>query len=296
MGVEWFRVEAVLGLARVLAPGGSVEPAVVYRGRVYPLGAWGYRDVREVMLEYPPGEFEMLARRVSRVDRGLPLAGLRLAAPVERPGKVVLVGLNYLDHAREVGREPPRVPELFTKTGNAVVGPGDPVVVHDPGLRVDGEAELAAVVGVPARSLEPGEALEAVWGYTCLNDVSARTEQLLVGVSQWWRGKSRDTYAPVGPVIVPRILLDPGRGLRVTLTVSGERLQDGSTRDMIHSVAAIVAYASRGTLLEPGDLIATGTPAGVGHTRSPPRYLKPGDTVEVCVEGVGCIANPVVSD
>lgn len=289
-------MEAVIGLARVLAPGGGVEPAIVYRGRVYPLGPWGFSDVREVMLEYPPEEFEALARRVSGSDHGLPLRGVRLAAPVERPGKLILVGLNYRDHAREIGVEPPRVPDLFSKGSNAVVGPGDPILLHDPGLRVDAEAELAAVLGLPARSLEPGEALEAVWGYTCLNDVSARTEQLLSGASQWWRGKSRDTYSPLGPVVVPRTVLDPGRGLRLALTVSGERLQEGTTSDMVHSVAVLVSYASRGTLLEPGDVVATGTPAGVGHARRPPRYLRPGDTVEVCVEGIGCLENPVVAD
>ncbi|ALL01441.1 Fumarylacetoacetate hydrolase family protein [Pyrodictium delaneyi] len=293
---QGFTVEAQLGLVRVLAPGGTVEPAVVYRGRVYPLGAWGYRDVREVMLETQPEEFERLARSVASSDRGLPLHGVRLAAPVDKPGKLVLVGLNYMDHAREVGMKPPRVPDLFTKTSNAVIGPGDPIILHDPGLRVDAEAELAAVIGLPGRSLEPEEALDVVWGYTCLNDVSARTEQLLSGATQWWRGKSRDTYAPIGPVIVPRSLLDPVQGLRLRLVISGETLQDGTTRDMIHSVAVLVSYTSRGTLLEPGDVIATGTPAGVGHARSPPRYLKPGDTVTVCVESIGCIENPVVAD
>ncbi|BES81762.1 fumarylacetoacetate hydrolase family protein [Pyrodictium abyssi] len=293
---QGFTVEAQLGLARVLSPGGTVEPAVVYRGRVYPLGAWGYSDVREVMLENPPEEFESLARSVASSDRGLPLHGVRLAAPVDRPGKLVLVGLNYMDHAREIRREPPRVPDLFTKTSNTVIGPGDPIVLHDPGLRVDAEAELAAVIGLPGRSLEPEEALEVVWGYTCLNDVSARTEQLLSGATQWWRGKSRDTYAPIGPVIVPRVLLDPGQGLRLRLLVSGETLQDGTTRDMIHNVAVLVSYTSRGTLLEPGDIIATGTPAGVGHARQPPRYLEPGDTVAVCIEAIGCIENPVVPD
>lgn len=296
MGVEWFRVEATLGLARVLAPGGSVEPAVVYKGRVYPLGAWGYKDVREVMLEHPPETFETFALKVSSRDHGLPLTGMRLAAPLERPGKLILVGLNYYDHAREVNMVPPKLPELFMKSSNALIGPGDPIILHDPELKVDLEVELAMVIGTPARNLGLGEAMEAVWGYTCLNDVTSRAEALLMGFTQWWRGKSRDTYSPIGPVIVPRTRLDPGRGLRLTASVSGERLQDGNTKDMIHNVAVIVYHATMGRLLEPGDVISTGTPAGIGHARSPPRYLKPGDVVEACVEGVGCIANPVIPD
>ena len=293
---QGFTVEAVLGLGRAPVPGGGVEPVVVYRGRVYPLGAWGYRDVREVMLEYPPGEFERLARRVAASDHGLPLPGIRLLAPVERPGKVILVGLNYRSHAEELGVEPPPVPDLFVKTGNAVVGPGDPIILHGEDLRVDAEAELAAVLGLPGRSLSLEEAAEAIWGYTCLNDVSARTEQLMSGASQWWRGKSRDTYAPMGPVIVPRTLVNPVQGLRVVLELGGERMQDGTTRDLIYSPPALVEYASRGTFLEPGDVVATGTPPGVGHARRPPRYLRSGDVAKVCVSDIGCIENPVVLD
>lgn|GEM_PF-184883 len=291
-----YGVEAVLGLGRGVVPGGAVEPVLVYRGRVYPLAAWGYRDVREVMLEYPPEDFEALARRVASSDRGLPVAAVRLLAPVERPGKVILVGLNYRSHAEELGVEPPPVPDLFVKTGNAVVGPGDAIVLHDPGLKVDAEAELAAVVGLPGRSMSLEEAAEAVWGYTCLNDVSARAEQLESGASQWWRGKSRDTYAPMGPIVVPRVLVNPLRGLRVTLELGPERLQEGNTADLIHSPAALVEYASRGTFLEPGDVVATGTPPGVGHARRPPRYLRPGDVARVCIGSIGCIENPVVAD
>jgi len=291
-----FVVEAVLGLGRAAVPGGDVEPVVVYRGRVYPLGAWGYRDVREVMLEHPPEAFEELARRVSSSDRGLPVGAVRLLAPVRRPGKVLLVGLNYRSHAEELGVVPPPVPDLFVKSGNSVVGPGDAVLLHEPGLKVDAEAELAAVLGLPGRSMSLEEASEAIWGYTCLNDVSARREQLESGASQWWRGKSRDTYAPLGPVVVPRALVSPQRGLRVTLEVGGVRLQDGSTADLIHSPASLVEYASRGTFLEPGDVVATGTPPGVGHARRPPRYLQPGEAVRVCVQGIGCIENPVVAD
>ncbi|RUM47094.1 MAG: hypothetical protein DSY37_03610 [Hyperthermus sp.] len=291
-----FTVEQELALARAIVPGGVIEPVVVYRGRVYPLGAWGYSSVREVMLEYAPDDFEELARLVSRSDKGLPLGGVRLVSPVDRPQHVVLVGLNYRGHASELGVEPPEVPDLFVKNYNAIVGPGDPIILHGEGLKVDVEAELAVVIGLPGRDMGLEEASEAIWGYTCLNDVSGRLEQLESGVSQWWKGKSRDTYAPLGPVIVPRSLLDPGLGLRVVLRLNGVLMQDGDTRDLIHGPVELVEYASRGIFLEPGDVIATGTPPGVGHARNPPRYIRPGDVVEVCVSRVGCIVNPVVAD
>jgi len=291
-----YEVWGLLGLARIAAPGGGAEPALVYRGRVYPLGAWGYSDIREVMLEYPPEDVEHLARMVSASDKGLPLGGVRFLAPVEKPSKIIAVGLNYRAHAAETGREPPPVPDLFVKTVNAVIGPGDPIILHDPGLRVDAEAELAAVIGLPGRSLSIEEAVENIWGYTCFNDVSARYEQHMAGASQWWRGKSRDTYAPIGPVIVPRTLLNPWKGLTLTLRISGEELQRGSTSDMIHDVKALVSYASRGTFLEPGDIVSTGTPPGVGFARNPPRFLQPGDIAEVCIEGIGCLINPIVPD
>jgi len=291
-----YRVDARLGLGRALVPGGAVEPVLVAHGRVYPLASWGYRDVREVMLEVPPEEFESFAATVARTDKGLPLGAVRLAAPIERPGKVLLVGLNYRSHAEELGVKAPPVPDLFQKSSNAVIGPGDPIIIHDPGLRVDAEAELAAVLGLPGRSMTLSEAAEAIWGYMVLNDVSARTEQLLSGATQWWKGKSRDTYAPTGPVIVPRTLVNPTKGLRVTLAITDEKLQDGDTRDLIYTPAELVEYASRGLFLEPGDIVSTGTPSGVGHARSPPRYLRSGDTATVCIEAIGCIENPVTED
>ncbi|BEP17434.1 fumarylacetoacetate hydrolase family protein [Pyrofollis japonicus] len=291
-----YEVWSFIGLTRIAAPGGGVEPALVYRGRVYPLSAWGFNDVKEVMLEYPPEDIEHLARMVSSSDKGLPLGGVRFLAPIERPSKIIAVGLNYRAHAAETGRNPPPVPDLFVKTVNTVIGPGDPIILHDPGLRVDAEAELAVVIGLPGRSLEPEEVIENIWGYMAFNDVSARYEQHLVGASQWWRGKSRDTYAPMGPVIVPRTLISPWKGVDVILRVSGEELQHGNTSDMIHDVKMLVSYASRGTFLEPGDIIATGTPPGVGFARNPPRHLQPGDIVEVCIGKIGCIVNPVVPE
>ena len=291
-----YRVWASIGIARALMPGGLVEPVIVYRGRVYSLSSWGYTSLKEFMVETPPEETEKIAHRVSRHDQGVPLGGVRLLAPIERPTKIIAVGLNYKSHAEEVGMKPPSVPELFVKTPNTIIGPGDPIVIHNPNLMVDAEAELAVVIGLPGRGVAESDAESIVWGYMCFNDVSERREQLLSGVSQWWKGKSRDTYSPTGPLIVPRTQLNPRKGLRLTLTITGERLQDGNTLDMIFTVETIVSYASRGILLEPGDIVATGTPSGVGFTRKPPRLLKGGDIVEVCIEGIGCIENPVIED
>ncbi len=291
-----FRFCANVGIGRAVVPGGGVEPIIAYQGRVYSLGSWGYSDVREVMLEYSPEDVELLAKMVSSSDRGLPLEAVRLLAPVEKPSKLLFVGLNYRDHAAEVGREPPPVPDIFAKTPNVIVGPGDPVIVGPESSRLDAEVELAVVIGMPARSVTVEEAGESVWGYLVANDISERGEQLLSGASQWWRGKSHDTFAPVGPLIVPRSFVKLHEGAKLTLHVSGELLQSGSTASMIHSPYAIVSYASSYTLLEPGDIIATGTPAGVGHSRSPPRYLRHGDIVEACVEGIGCISNTIYFD
>jgi len=290
------RVHASLGLARAVLPGGSLGAVAVVGGRVYPLGVVGYDRVVDVLREVEPPSFGALAGRAARLHRGYPLGSLYLAAPVEGPRKLLGLGLNYAGHARETGREPPGWPNVFSLTWNSVVGPLDPLIVASPGLGVDVEVELAVVVGPGGRGLTPGEALEAVWGYTVADDVSARREQFGLGVSQFWRAKSWDTFTPLGPLIVPRTSLDPARGLRLWSRISGRPLQDSSTSDMIHSVPEVVSYISESATLEAGDTILTGTPQGVGHARRPPVYLEPGDTVEACIEGIGCLHNPVVAD
>ncbi len=294
-GGPGFTVFARLALGRAVMPGGVVEPVVVRDGRVYGLGEWGYGDVREVMLEVEPEHFERLAELVSRRDRGLPLAAVRLVAPVGRPEKIICIGVNYRAHAAESGVEVAPVPNLFVKTPNTVVGPGDAIVLHSEELKPDAEVELAAVIGFPARSLEPGEALEAVWGYTVLNDFTSRHEQRELGASQWWRAKSHDTYAPTGPVIVPRSQLS-WRGLRLWLEVDGVVAREGNTSDMVYTVEDIVSWASQATLLAPGDIVATGTPAGTGEGGRPARLPAGGSIVRACVERVGCVENRVLLD
>jgi 2-keto-4-pentenoate hydratase/2-oxohepta-3-ene-1,7-dioic acid hydratase in catechol pathway len=213
-----------------------------------------------------------------------------VAVPFE-VGKIVCVGMNYRDHAAEAGLDVPERPVLFAKWPNALIGPGDPIVVPAFTSEVDYEAELGVVIGRRVRDVDAGEALDAVAGYVCVNDVSARDVQFSDG--QWTRAKSFDTFCPVGPRLVPAEEVPDPQALRIRCLVNGEVMQDSSTAQMVFGVAEIVAHASRGMTLEPGDLIATGTPAGVGFTRRPPIFLRPGDEVTVEIEGVGTLTNPV---
>jgi 2-keto-4-pentenoate hydratase/2-oxohepta-3-ene-1,7-dioic acid hydratase in catechol pathway len=212
--------------------------------------------------------------------------------PIERPGKIVCVGLNYRDHAEEQGVEPPKEPLLFAKWPNALVGPGDAIVIPPIVTKADYEAELGVVIGARVKGVSKENALEAVRGYVCANDVSARDLQFADG--QWTRGKSPDTFCPVGP-LVPASEIDDPHALRIRAIVSGEVLQDSTTANLIFGIDEIVSHASQTATLEPGDLILTGTPAGVGVFRDPQRLLRPGDVVTIEIEGVGELTNPVVA-
>ena len=210
---------------------------------------------------------------------------------ISRPGKIVCVGLNYLDHAQEGGMELPKAPLLFAKWPNTLIGAGDAIVLPPEATEVDYEAELGVVIGTKAKRVSEADALEYVEGYICINDVSARDLQF--GDGQWTRGKSVDTFCPVGPRLVPREEIADPQQLGIRCIVNGEALQDSSTAQMIFSVAEIIAYVTRVITLEPGDLIATGTPAGVGVFRDPKVLLKDGDEVSVEIDGVGTLTNPV---
>jgi 2,4-diketo-3-deoxy-L-fuconate hydrolase len=214
-----------------------------------------------------------------------------MTLPIERPGKIVCVGMNYRDHAAESGLDVPARPVLFAKWPNGLIGPGEPIVLPPGCDEVDYEAELGVVIGARARGLEAGEALGAVAGYVCVNDVSARDLQFQDG--QWTRAKSLDTFCPVGPRLATTDEVPDPQRLRIRCLVNGEALQDSSTEHMVFSVAELVAFISEAITLEPGDLIATGTPAGVGFTREPPIFLRPGDEVTVEIEGIGALTNPV---
>jgi 2-keto-4-pentenoate hydratase/2-oxohepta-3-ene-1,7-dioic acid hydratase in catechol pathway len=210
---------------------------------------------------------------------------------ISRPGKIVCVGLNYLDHAQEGGMELPKAPLLFSKWPNTLIGDGEAIVLPPEATEVDYEAELGVVIGTTARRVGEADALDHVEGYICLNDVSARDMQF--GDGQWTRGKSLDTFCPVGPRLVPRAEIADPQQLGIRCILNGEAMQDSSTSQMIFSVAEIIAYVSQVITLQPGDLIATGTPAGVGVFKDPKVLLKDGDEVSIEIDGLGTLTNPV---
>ncbi len=216
-----------------------------------------------------------------------------MTLPIALPQKIVCVGMNYRDHAAEAGLDVPERPILFAKWPNSLVGHGDAIVIPPFSEQIDYEAELGVVIGARVRDVPVEEALGVVAGYVCLNDVSARDVQFQD--RQWTRAKSFDTFTPVGPRLVPAGEIEDPQRLAIRCSVNGEVLQDSTTGEMVFSVAEIVAYASTSITLERGDVIATGTPAGVGFTRDPPVFLRPGDEVTVEIEGVGALRNPVRS-
>jgi len=210
--------------------------------------------------------------------------------PIDRPGKIICVGLNYSDHAEEQGVDLPTAPLLFAKWQNTLIGPGDPIVIPTIVTKCDYEAELGVVIGARVRGVSADGALEAVAGYVVVNDVSARDLQFADG--QWTRGKSFDTFGPVGPIVPADQVPDP-QALGIRCLLNGEAVQDSSTAQMVFTVAEVIAFISDGITLEPGDLILTGTPAGVGLGRKPPVYLADGDEVTIEIEGIGSLTNPV---
>lgn len=222
------------------------------------------------------------------------LSQVRLGPPLPDPTKIVAIGLNYRDHALEQKKEPPKAPLLFAKAPSCLIGPADPIRLPDPAIedQVDAEAELCLVIGRAARNVTPEEARAYIFGYTIMNDVSGRASQY--GDKQWFRGKSFDTFAPCGPWIVTRDELPEATGLSLEADWGGRPMQRGNTRDLIFPPEALVSYVSRMMTLQPGDLITTGTPAGVGVFRDPPVFLRHGDEVVVRLEGVGEIRNPVL--
>jgi 2,4-diketo-3-deoxy-L-fuconate hydrolase len=224
-------------------------------------------------------------------DPAMPLDSVGLLAPVPRPGKIFGVGLNYRDHAEETGQPVPEEPILFAKFANAVIGPGEPIVVPAATRRPDYEAELGVVIGSTAREVSVGDALGHVAGYLCCNDVSAR--DLQTATSQWTRGKAIDTFLPCGPwLVTPDEVPDP-QALGIRCTLNGDVMQDSRTDQMVFGVAELVSFISQACTLEPGDLIATGTPPGVGFARTPPVWLQDGDQVTVKIDGLGALTNPV---
>jgi len=256
------------------------------------------RDLSRVIEDIAPATLapaalrRLRALRVSRLPavRGRP----RLGCPLAGIGKMVCIGLNYTDHAAEVGAPIPAEPLLFIKAPSAICGPSDPIVRPRGAVKLDYEVELALVIGRDAADVDEARALDHVAGYCLVNDVSERAFQMEHGGTTT-KGKSADTFGPVGPWIVTADEVGDPQALALWTTVNGERRQDGRTAHMIFPVLRLVAYVSRFMSLRAGDLISTGTPAGVGHGRKPPRYLEPGDVVEMGITGLGTQRHQVMA-
>jgi 2-keto-4-pentenoate hydratase/2-oxohepta-3-ene-1,7-dioic acid hydratase in catechol pathway len=255
-------------------------------------------DMLDLISGVPTLELRALAREAEAWVAGgreaVPLSRARLLAPIPRPRKnIMCMGRNYAAHARETGSAPPEVPVFFTKPPTAVVGPDAPVTHHAATQQLDYEVELVAVIRRRGRNLTPEKALDYVFGYTVMNDVTARDLQDRHG--QWFKGKSLDTFAPLGPWIVHRSAIPDPQRLRLFMRVNGEVRQNSTTANMIFSVAQLISALSAGMTLEPGDLLATGTPEGVAKGMKFPQWLRPGDVMEAEVEGIGVLRNRVVS-
>lgn len=223
---------------------------------------------------------------------GHALKDVRLGPPVPKPGKIIAVGLNYLDHAKETDFKRPGYPLIFAKFPNSISGPHDPIVIPSQDMQVDSEAELAVIIGRRGKAIAADSALDYVAGYMLLNDVSARKWQF--SDQQWTRGKSCDTFCPTGPWLTTRDDVPNPHSLYITGRLNGQVLQDSNTSKLIFRIPELIAFISAAITLEPGDIIATGTPSGVGVFRDPPVFLKPGDVAEVEIETLGTLKNPAV--
>jgi 2-keto-4-pentenoate hydratase/2-oxohepta-3-ene-1,7-dioic acid hydratase in catechol pathway len=274
---------------------GYREPGILADGDLIGLREAGFADLLSIIA----GGADALDRVVRWA--GNPPGGeihdpakQKLAAPIPRPPKIVCIGLNYRDHAIESNLEIPETPTVFAKFSTSVIGPGHPIVLPKSSTRPDYEAEFAVVIGKGGRHIPEARWREHVFGYTILNDVSVRDFQM--ATTQWMIGKTFDTFAPIGPAIVTADEIEDPHNLRISLELSGDVLQDSNTSNLIFNVPKLVAYLSSVFTLEPGDIIATGTPSGVGFARKPPRYLRDGDECRVRIEGIGELYNPVVAE
>src|SRR3984893_151295 len=277
------------------ARNGSTEPGALLDDKVIGLKSAGF----PTLLQLIQGGTEALQRAQAWIDHPpadaiLPLATVRLLAPLSHPPKIICVGLNYRDHALDCHAEIPKVPTIFSKYTTAILGPGEAIILPRHSKEPDYEAEFAVVIGKGGRYITKDRWREHVFGYTNLNDVSARDFQM--ATSQWMIGKTFDTFAPMGPAIVSADEIADPHNLDISLTINGETLQHSNTKNLIFRIPDLIEYLSAVFTLESGDVISTGTPAGVGFARKPPRFLQPGDDVVVRVEGLGELRNPVAAE
>jgi 2-keto-4-pentenoate hydratase/2-oxohepta-3-ene-1,7-dioic acid hydratase in catechol pathway len=272
---------------------GSAEPGVIVGSDIVGLKGAGFSTLLAVIEEGGDGQKRVKSWLDSK-PASVPLAKARLLAPLPRPPKIICVGLNYRDHAIESKMEIPKVPTIFSKYPTAVIGPGAPIVLPKLSAKPDYEAEFAFVIGTGGRHIPADRWQEHIFGYTNFHDVSARDYQM--ATTQWMMGKTFDTFAPMGPAIVTADEIPDPHALDIQMIINGEVLQSSNTSNLIFRIPALIEYLSGVFTLEPGDVVATGTPAGVGFSRNPPRWLQPGDDVVVRISGLGELRNPVVGE
>ena len=271
------------------------EPGVLYDGEIIGLKGAGFDDLLSVIAGGTDA-MDRVKRWLYRPPHSevLNAAKARLRAPIPSPPKIICIGLNYRDHAAEAKLPVPDVPTVFAKYANTVTGHMHPIVLPKNSLKPDYEAEFAVVIGKGGRHIPQDRWREHVFGYTIVNDVSARDFQLQT--SQWTMGKTFDTFAPMGPAIVTADEIEDPHKLAISLTLNGELMQNSNTSELIFGVPQLIAFLSSVMTLQPGDIISTGTPAGVGFARKPPRWLKPGDEVAIEIQGIGRLVNPVIAE
>jgi len=285
----------VMRLVTFQRAGGGPRAGVVAGQQVVDVSGAGFQDLIAVLA----GGAEAKAKIENWLyhlpaNATFALDSVRLLAPIPRPPKLICVGLNYRDHAAETKMEIPKIPTIFSKFSNTVIGPGEPIILPKNSSRPDYEAEFAFVIGKGGRHISRDDWAGHVFGYTIVNDVSARDFQM--ATSQWLMGKTFDTFAPVGPWIVSADEIADPHVLDISLSIDGETLQSSNTRELIFKIPELVEFISSVVTLEPGDVVSTGTPAGVGFARKPPRYLRSGDDVVISIAGIGELRNPVIGE
>lgn len=267
----------------------AARPGLVVDGGIVDLGAEGFKDAIAFMAAAPSVQADVAKKKPT-----IALEAVKLMAPVPAPPRIFGIGVNYAEHAAESGTQVQRVPTVFIVLSSAVVGPGESVILPKASEKVDYEAELAVAIGKPGYQIPAGSAMEHVFGYTMMNDVSARDVQR--ATTQWSLGKSFPTFAPMGPWIVSKDEVPDPHDLAISMTIGGEKLQDSNTSFMIFRIPSLIEYISGITPLQVGDVISTGTPAGVGMGRTPQRWVKPGEEMVIEIEEIGELRNRTVAE
>lgn len=270
---------------------GNEKPGVEINGKRYEASNW-VDDYDEMF--FASDQLEKLKKSFKADETLLVDESARWSTPIAKPEKIICIGLNYLKHAQESGMDVPREPVVFFKAPSSVCGPFDEVIIPKDSQKTDWEVELAVVIGKKASYVSESEAMNHVAGYVLHNDVSERAFQLEMG-GQWVKGKSADTFAPLGPYLVTKDEIEDPHNLRLWLKLNGETLQEGKTDDLIFNIPQIISYLSRFMTLTPGDVISTGTPHGVGLGLDPQRFLKPGDEMELGIDGLGVSRQKVIA-